>query len=377
MRVTVPWGIFGYGNIGDEAMLKGFRRLVDEYPSKLDLQIAAQDPRHAASTEPRFSYHQQNGISFRRWLASWRCQAQLIVGDTPVSDRLGGWPLQELDRLAKAAAQRRKPLAFLGIGAESLEHRSSQEIVRRQLAPQVVHWSVRSDRDKQRLREYGVDPGRVNVAADLAWLLMPASGECPRMALAGIEPGGPIVGVNLMGEIHTLREVPDLSKKVAQVLDVLIEKQEARIAFFCNDVREAAGFDKAANESVRSQMRHGERTHSIDNRYWTPEQMMSMIRECSCTISMRYHFCLFSALQGVPFLAIKRSDKVDDLCCELDWKFGLSPKEFARDSASELLAEMAAGRGKLAETLVLRAAGMHERAKRNREAFDALVRERS
>lgn len=34
---------------------------------------------------------------------------------------------------------------------------------------------------------------------------------------------------------------------------------------------------------------------------------------------MRYQFCLFSALREVPFIAIQRSDKVSDLCWDIDW----------------------------------------------------------
>ena len=41
MRLTVPWGIFGYGNIGDEAMLNGFAVLVKGYPRKLFVWVAS------------------------------------------------------------------------------------------------------------------------------------------------------------------------------------------------------------------------------------------------------------------------------------------------------------------------------------------------
>ena len=43
---------------------------------------------------------------------------------------------------------------------------------------------------------------------------------------------------------------------------------------------------------------------------------------------MRYHFCLFSALQGVPFIAIQRSDKISDLCWDIGWLARVLPPRF-------------------------------------------------
>jgi 2-oxo-4-hydroxy-4-carboxy-5-ureidoimidazoline decarboxylase len=78
-----------------------------------------------------------------------------------------------------------------------------------------------------------------------------------------------------------------------------------------------------------------ERAAILPNDYRTPGQMMGLIGKCQLAIGMRYHFCLFAAIQGVPFLAIKRSDKVADLCEDLRWKHGagldqLTAEEFAR-----------------------------------------------
>jgi polysaccharide pyruvyl transferase WcaK-like protein len=55
--------------------------------------------------------------------------------------------------------------------------------------------------------------------------------------------------------------------------------------------------------------------------------MMSIVACCTLTISMRYHFCMFSALQQVPFIAIERSTKLSDLCSDLDWPARVVPSE--------------------------------------------------
>src|SRR5277367_648675 len=104
MKLTVPWGIFGSGNIGDEAMLNGFAALVKGYPRKLSIWVASQNPAHVAAAEPAFQYYSQNSGGFGKWRATWRSRGQLIVGDTPIMDVLGSWPLEELSHLVKSAA---------------------------------------------------------------------------------------------------------------------------------------------------------------------------------------------------------------------------------------------------------------------------------
>jgi len=59
--------------------------------------------------------------------------------------------------------------------------------------------------------------------------------------------------------------------------------------------------------------------------------MMSIIGQCKLTISTRYHFCLFSAVQGTPFLPLKRSDKLIDLSEDLAWPHGCTIRELDSD----------------------------------------------
>jgi polysaccharide pyruvyl transferase WcaK-like protein len=68
-------------------------------------------------------------------------------------------------------------------------------------------------------------------------------------------------------------------------------------------------------------MKNRDKAFLVPNNYWSPQDMLSLIGCCSLTISTRYHFCLFSALQSVPFIAVTRSDKVADLCWDMNWPY--------------------------------------------------------
>jgi polysaccharide pyruvyl transferase WcaK-like protein len=273
-----------------------------------------------------------------------------------------------------AKAERGTPVAFIGIGTERLQRDESRRLVASGLAPQVRHWSVRSEQDRERLLDYGVTGDRVTVAADLAWTLerSPEDASHRRPQCLQARPGEIIVGVNVTNERFVSQRAPRLLAILAEFLDRLVEKRGARIVFFCNEIREDESFDKAASQRIIGHMRHPERTAILPNEYRTPQQMMTLLDACHLAVGMRYHFCVFAAIQGVPFIAIKRSDKVDDLCRDLTWAYGVGLDEIDASllevQASELLADPPGALGRM----LGRVESMRARVWRNCAALDVL-----
>jgi len=375
MNLVAPFGFFGAGNIGDESTLQGFARLVSCYPNKIRVWMASRNPSHTARVEPSFKYYRTRGRDLRRRWARYRSAAHVVVGGTPIMDVLGAWPLSELVPLISAAYDQRKPLAFIGTGTEKLQREGSRRVVSEVLAPKVAHWSVRSERDKERLIGHGVPPERVTVAADLAWLLDAAPDDFGKEHLAqlGVNVRAPLIGVNVTNERFVSDREPDLFKKVAALLDAWVEEYAARILFFANEVRENESFDTAAGRKVLTYMNHQDKAFLIPNHYWTPQQMLSLIGCCQVTLGMRYHFCLFSALQRVPFIALKRSDKVEDLCWDMNWPHGVALTD-PGVKVLELFAEIHQKKSFWAGCLQQRVEVMRERALRNLVALDILGR---
>jgi polysaccharide pyruvyl transferase WcaK-like protein len=266
-----------------------------------------------------------------------------------------------------------KPVVFVGVGTESLRRPESRALVTEFMADYVAHWSVRSIRDRERLLALGVAPDRVTAAADMAWLLPPAHTDFGHQTLGlhGLA-GRRLVGVNVNAERALLELEPKLFEKLAAMLDELVAAHGVHVLFLCNEVREEETFDKAAAARVRSHMRRKDAAFTFPNEYLAPQQMMSVIAACALTISTRYHFCLFSALQGVPFLAIKRSDKVADLCEDLGWPFGGEPGSIDMKDLSRQAAALLTRPAPELQGLSDRVRVMKERASRNHAALDAL-----
>ena len=376
MRLVAPFGFYGSGNIGDEATLLGFGRLMERFGSGVGVDVASSDPAHTRRVEPAFRYYQYiDGImGMPAKLHAHMGAGYIIPGGTPLMDNLGDWPLLSLGGMLQHAGNWGKPAAFVGVGVEQLRHDISRKRVQEQIIPNVMCWSVRSVHDRDRLLDLGVAPELITVAADMAWLLDPADPAYGRKVTARLGLGGrPIIGVNINAEDHMVEKAPRLFTELAAGLDDLVNKHGARVLFLFNEVREGETYDQAAAELVRSLMSRKDAVLMGPASYLIPQEMMSIIAQCAMTISTRYHFCVFSALQGVPFLGIRRSDKVSDLCRDLGWEAALDPdtagqSEIAREG-DRLLGDSSAALQRLAD----RIAAMRVRAEDNKIALDALL----
>ena len=374
MRIVVPFGFYGCGNIGDEATLHGFAQLLERSRVRAGVSVGSRNPAHTARTEPTFRYFRIDTRDPRRWWAKYWATAHAVVGGTPIGDILGDWPLSELTPLVRAIDRWQVPLAFIGVGIESLRQEKSRKIFSREIAPRVQHWSVRCDHDRQRLEDYGVATEAITVAADMAWLIEPVTLDFGREQLRRwkVAMDRPLIGVNLVNENNVFELQPAMRAAVANGLDRLIQTRGARVIFLANEVRDEACFDRAAALQVRAQMKHADQTFVPPNEYFSPRQMMSIIACCQLTLSMRYHFCLFSALQAVPFIAIQRSDKVADLCWDWAWTARLNPPSFSSEEMLEHASRLTSDGASSNEFLRTATRKMKDRALLNLAALNTL-----
>ncbi len=327
MRIVVPWGFYGWGNIGDEGTLKGFAQLLTQTGVRATVTLGSRNPAHTAAVEPMFRYFEGARPDPRRWIAKLRASSHAFVGGTPIMDVLGEWPLCDVRPLVLGAVRRKLPVVFVGVGIEGLRLDASVKIMKEDITPHVLSWSVRSQKDQQRLLGVGVPPERITVAADMAWLVNHSDGAfgATHLKALGVDTDRPLIGVNLVNENDCFDRQPRLGQEIAHAIDRLSDELDAHVIFLAQEVRDEPGFDRAAAMRVAGLMARKDRVTLVPNTYFSPNEVMSILEHCDLTIGMRYHFCIFSALQRVPFIAIQRSDKLLDLCWDMNWHAGVTP----------------------------------------------------
>lgn len=378
MKILAPFGFYGAGNIGDEATLQGFARLVEMAGQGMKFTIASENPAHAARVEPSFKYVPDTRSRLRSLIGDHLSHAYVFAGGTPIQDGLGGWPLDRVAPIVRHAKEWKRPVVFVGVGVEQLKQEGSTAKFRADIAPTVAHWTVRSASDHQRLLDMDVPADRIMVAADMAWLLEPASRDFGRKALADhlpLDDGRPLVGVNINAELTMLQDSPRMFEILAAALDRIVSEHSARIIFLSAETRDEPTYDLAAGKRVAALMERAADVIVFPNTYLSPPEMMSIIGECQLAISSRYHFCLFAALQGVPFLPLKRSDKIADLSTDLAWTHGCTIREMQSGPLAQQARQLLQTSGPELERLTLRIREMRERAHKNRVGLEILRKE--
>jgi len=376
MKLAVPFGFYGAGNVGDEATLLGFGRLIKQFGNGVEVDVSICCVNQGRKVEPFFNYYQYLdgivGLEPKR--KAYLSSGYIFAGGTPISDSLGDWPLATVGGILQHARNWGKPTAFVGIGVEQLFNDVSRQRMQEQIIPNTLCWSVRSKNDRERLLELGVADEDVAVAADMAWLLDPADPAYGREVFASLGLGErPVIGVNVNAEPHLLEKSPQLFVEMAAALDELVARHGVDILFLFAETRDGETYDRAASKKVRELMAHKDSAILGPTDYLIPQQMMSIISQCATTISTRYHFCMFSVLQDVPFLAISRSDKVTDFCSDIDWKSRINPPDLSRELIVAEVERQLAGVPEEMSLLPQKIAAMRRRAEENRLVLDRLV----
>jgi polysaccharide pyruvyl transferase WcaK-like protein len=93
---------------------------------------------------------------------------------------------------------------------------------------------------------------------------------------------------------------------LANAADYMIERFDADVIFIPMEPRE---FDLQHSHAVISKMLRPQRASILKGNY-TSGQLLSIINKCEFTVGMRLHFLIFSAIQGIPFVALPYSPKV-------------------------------------------------------------------
>lgn len=309
----------GAGNIGDEMMMHGFWR---HLPPAIGLEVMLHE-NSRAQHQPypeRFRYRLMGLRPGEFELDGLKGRPGLLAGTTSVTDAEGWqWPLAFLaPRLEHFHAQG-LPVDAVGIGADRLTTREGRTLFERHFR-RVRSWSVRNEQGRDALLEAGVEPARVVVGADWAWLYEPPADDgrwaAELLAGLGIRVGEPLLVVNLFWQGHGT-SFP-IWVDVARVLDRLHAEDGLQIAFFCNECRHP-GFDRTAAEWVRARMTAP--AALIPNLYYGPGEALALLRHATVTLGQRYHFFVESVAAKTAPVMLGRSPKIEGLCRE----FGMAP----------------------------------------------------
>jgi polysaccharide pyruvyl transferase CsaB len=348
-------GYYGFGNLGDEALLEVvLQRLRARFPS-VRLEVLSATPQvtaaqHRIETAPRWDWRE--------------VRAAIARADVVVSG--GGGLLQN-------ATSTRSLLYYAGILREAIRRRRKTMLFAQSVGP-LDYWgklvvrrfckgldraTVRDERSQRLLHEL-LPSTPVEQTADPVFLYEGAE-EAIDLSGEGLGPeSGPYAVVSVR-KAAALRDAPSV---VARIADGLAVRHGIRVAF----LPLGGAADAAASTDVIRRCK--------SNPVLLPECTLrtaaSIIRRARVAVGMRLHSLILAARYGVPFLAIAYDPKVSSLCDDLGYP--LAPlygdgKRPIDETIDELAERLVRDRDALSAYLTQRRPALETAAERN---FDVL-----
>lgn len=303
--VTYKVGISGsYGglNLGDEAILQS---IITQLRRSIDVEITV-FTRNAQDTLMR---HKVEKVVEVRTLTKVEVTPQIRHLDLFI---LGGGGIffdKEVDiflRELEIAHQNDVLSMVYAVGAGPLNNDNSRKKVK-EVLNRVEVITVREREAKKIFEDCGVT-NQILVTADPAFLLTPEPLPENALQFERVHSQRALVGISVR---EPGPAAPDIDPNfyhgvLANAADFVISRLEADVIFV---PMERHVFDTQHSHAVISMMLQPQHAAVMKGDY-SSGQLLSFMKHFEFTIGMRLHFLIFSALQGVPFVALPYATKV-------------------------------------------------------------------
>jgi polysaccharide pyruvyl transferase CsaB len=360
VRVLIS-GYYGFGNLGDEALLEVIVDRVRRRFPAVRLEVLSATP---AATVATF------GVAAEpRW--DWRAVRSAIARADVVLSGGGG--------LLQNATSLRSLLYYTGILREAIRARRATMVFAQSIGPLdflgrfvvrrfcrgLDRATVRDQRSLALLR--GLVPGTpVERTADPVFLYDAPSGATD-LARQGL---GPESGAYAVISVRKSASFRDGATVIARAVDRLAQRHDVRAAFLpLGGPADAA----ASTEVIRAC-----KSSPVLLPECTLAQAAAILRGAHVVVGMRLHALILAARYAVPFLAVAYDPKVSALCEDLEypldplWTLGAPrPQDRAID---ELVDRLASERDALAAALASRRDTLQASAERNFDVLGELLK---
>lgn len=367
MHRIVISGYYGFGNLGDEAILA---TLVQQLSDRYELVVLSANP---AETTASFGVRAIERTDMAAiWQALSGASLFLSGGGGLMQDVTGGLSVPYYAGLMKLAQWRRVPTMVFGQGVGPLKNMSSRLMVRAAFGrAQAV--TVRDQASYDLARSLGVAADRLVLAADPVLCLQPAPAErIDEIAQSiGLSPDLPKIAVAVRPWYTWFERQFKVFNTALTQLSMESGAQLVLLPF------QMPG-DERITEELYDCLRYRPEGHvapvAMLQAPLSPPEMEGLIGRMDMVIGMRLHALIMAASSGVPSVGLVYDPKVAHLCGQ--WGFPSVPSIEALDDAKAfetMLAQAWQERDATRERLRSVGSEWRRKARMNFETIDRLL----
>lgn len=297
-RKVVLSGYYGFGNSGDEAILKSVIESVKKCCPDAEITVLSATPEETEKTYGCKAVGRFDPI--RLFSAVKNCDTLISGGGSLLQDATSTRSLLYYTALMRLAEKLGKRVIVYANGIGPVTREKNRNRVRRAImAADAV--SLRDPQSLTELRDMGVERGDMEVTADPVFLLEPAGEEEARCILAA---NGISAERYITVSVRPWEGQQDFSQRIAAICDRLYEKTGCAALFICMQ----PGVDETAALAVKEKMTA---PAFILPGGLNAEQLMSVMGAGELNLAMRLHALIFAARAGVPSVGFSYDPKTE------------------------------------------------------------------
>jgi polysaccharide pyruvyl transferase CsaB len=295
-KKIVMSGYYGFGNAGDEAILKSVYESVKENLPDAKVTVLSKTPEetsqiYGCSAVPRF-----NPIAV--WKAIKKCDLLISGGGSLLQDTTSTRSLMYYLLIIRLAERMDKKVMLYANGVGPIRKDFSRKRTAKAVS-EATAVTLRDPESLNTLRSMGVCRGDVKVTSDPVFLLEPSSGERADKILkdAGVPEGG-FIAVSARPW-----KTEGFEDKIAEICDKISTQYNKNIVFLTMQ----PGIDDVESRAIAEKMKS--KSYLIECGHNAPD-LMSVIAKSDLVLSMRLHSLIFAARTATPSIGFDYDPKV-------------------------------------------------------------------
>lgn len=292
-------GAYGFGNAGDDAILKAIMQSARECDTTIPITVLA---KNTESIKKRYRVHSIHTLSILKILLAMRRSVVYVNGGgTLIQNATSHRSLWYYLFTLRAAHFLGNKVDMYGCGIGPVQGKWNIRLVKHVLNRSVDCITVREPDSQAELASYGVDRPKILLSSDPTLALEPASQEDTELYLRrhGVDPNGEYLCLML----RTWYGFSDKAQEIAQAADYAYERYGLKPLFLSLNVvhdskaaRQVAPFMKAPWALIDDGAE--------------PELLISLLSRMKVAVAMRLHGLILSSVSGVPLVGISYDPKI-------------------------------------------------------------------
>ncbi len=354
-------GYYGYGNLGDDAILLAISRQLSKTTCPVELTVLSRHPKETASEYGLRAVHRFSPFAVLKTLKN--SDVLISGGGSLLQDKTSTRSLMYYTTVIRLAKWMKKPVFVYANGIGPLNHKANLKRVRKCMdACQVI--TLRDEDSLAELKTLGVTRDDIVITGDPAFALEPKAMSSGELEALGIPEVQGLIGISV-------RNVPGAdhySREFASLCDRLVREQGKTIVFLVMQEAE----DLEISNRIRALM---QAPSYLVKTPGCPETMLALIRRMDTLVAMRLHTIIFAAGVNVPVVGCVYDPKVASFLNMLDLPSCGTPGEMDADEAYRKTVELLECLPEQRKNLRERVAHLVPKAEQTGELFEKLMKE--